>query len=163
VKQLYYLFKTFLLIGATSFGGYMALVAMMRNKMVVKDQSIDDDLIAEGISLATMLPGPVAVNVVAYTGYHKAGVSGALVSIIAVLAPSYLLVLLLTWVYTRAGENIPIESILLGVFPVVAGIILSTGISMGSKICRRWLQYAISAAALVTLFFFKSYWVILVV
>jgi chromate transporter len=163
VKQLYYLFKTFLLIGATSFGGYMALVAMMRNKMVVKDQSIDDDLIAEGISLASMLPGPVAVNVVAYTGYHKAGVSGALVSIIAVLAPSYLLVLLLTWVYTRAGENIPIESILLGVFPVVAGIILSTGISMGSKICSRWLHYVISAAALVALFFFKSYWVILVV
>ena len=163
VKQLYYLFKTFLVIGATSFGGYMALVAMMRDKMVVKDKSIDDDLIAEGISLASMLPGPVAVNVVAYTGYHKAGISGALVSIMAVLAPSYLLVLLLTWLYMRAADNIPIESILLGVFPVVAGIILSTGISMGRRICIHWLHYAICAAALATLFFFKSYWVILVV
>jgi chromate transporter len=163
VKQLYYLFRTFLLIGATSFGGYLALVAMMRNKMVMRDQSIDDDLIAEGISLASMLPGPVAVNVVAYTGYHKAGVPGALVSIIAVLAPSYFLVLFLTVLYSRAGEDIPIESILLGVFPVVAGIILSTGISMGRKICSHWLHYFISCAALVLLFFFKSYWVILVV
>ena len=34
---------------------------------------------------------------------------------------------------------------------------------MGRKICTRWLHYMISAAALVVLYFFKSYWIILLV
>ena len=46
----------------------MSLIAMVRNKMVVRDKSVNDDLITEGISLASMLPGPAAVNVVTYVG-----------------------------------------------------------------------------------------------
>jgi len=163
VKQLLYLFKTFILIGSTSFGGYMTLISMMRNKMVTRDKSVDDNLIAEGISLASMLPGPVAVNVVAYTGFHIAGIAGALVSIISVLAPSFILVLGLTLVYIQAGSKIGFESILLGIFPVVAGVIFSTGVSMGRKICTKLPHYGIAVLSFALLFFLKGYWVILLI
>lgn len=163
MKQLLYLFKTFILIGSTSFGGYMTLISMMRNKMVTRDKSVDDNLIAEGISLASMLPGPVAVNVVAYTGFHIAGIAGALVSIISVLAPSFILVLGLTLVYIQAGSKIGFESILLGIFPVVAGVIFSTGVSMGRKICTKLPHYGIAVLSFALLFFLKGYWVILLI
>lgn len=161
VKHLIYLFKTFIVIGSTSFGGYMALIAIMRNRMVIRDKTIDDNLITEGISLASMLPGPVAVNVVAYTGFHIAGITGALVSVISVLIPSFILVLILTLVYFQADGKIQFDSILLGIFPVITGVILSTGISMGKKVCTKLSHYLIAVVSFIILFFFKGYWPIL--
>lgn len=163
LKQLPYLFKTFLLIGSTSFGGYTSLIAMMRNRMVVRDKSIDDQLITEGISLASMLPGPVAVNVVAYTGFHLAGVSGAIISTLAVLLPSFLLVLILTWTYSHLETGTLITSVLMGIFPVVAGVILATGLSMGKKICTKLPTIAIAVFAFLMLLFFQSYAIIILV
>jgi len=139
----------------------MSLIAMMRNKMVVRDKSISDDLITEGISLASMLPGPVAVNVVTYVGFYVAGIAGALVSMTAVLLPSFLLVLALTWLYLHAGSAFQIDDILKGIFPVVAGIIFATGISMGKKICTSWRHYIIATASFAAVYFFNSYWAIL--
>ena len=54
-----------------------------------------DDML-NGISLATILPGPVAVNTVAYTGYRIRGWAGAVTAATAVMTPSFLLMLLLT-------------------------------------------------------------------
>ncbi len=163
LKKLLYLFRTFILIGSTSLGGYMSLIAMIRSKMVTRDKSIDDHFIAEGISLASMLPGPVAVNVVAYTGFHIAGLSGALVSMIAVLLPSFVLVLSLSWLYSAIETGVTMSNILSGVFPVVAGLILATALSMGKKICTRWSQYLVSGFAFVLLVYFQSYLTILLI
>lgn len=163
VDRYLYLLKTFVVIGATSFGGYMSLIAMLRNRMVVRDKTITDDLVAEGISLASMLPGPVAVNVVTYVGFCVAGVTGALLSLVAVLLPSFMLVLLLTMLYLHAGSTIGIDDILKGIFPVVAGIIFSTGFSMGTKIFREWRHYVIGIASFIVVFFFHTYWSIILV
>lgn len=157
-----YLIRTFVLIGSTSFGGYMSLIAMLRNKMVARDKTITDDLVTEGISLASMLPGPVAVNVVTYVGYYMAGITGALVSMAAVLLPSFILVLAFTWLYLHAGSAVHIDDILKGIFPVVAGIIFSTGISMGKKICTNWRHYVVATASFIAVYFFNSHWAILV-
>ncbi|HMG10042.1 MAG TPA: chromate transporter, partial [Mucilaginibacter sp.] len=77
--SLSYLFYTFLKIGCVSFGGYMALVALMQKLLVDKDEVVDNEIILEGITVASLLPGPLAVNVVAYIGYHLKGKTGALV------------------------------------------------------------------------------------
>jgi chromate transporter len=163
VDRLIYLFKTFIVIGSTSFGGYMALIAVMRNRMVLRDKSIDDNLITEGVSLASMLPGPVAVNVVAYTGFHLAGIAGAVISVVSVLLPSFLLVLFLTYVFIQAGDRAWIDDVLLGIFPVVAAVIFSTGISMAKKTCTTLSQICIAAVSFVLLIVFKGYWIILLV
>jgi len=136
----------------------MSLIAMLRNKMVVRDKSVSDDLITEGISLASMLPGPAAVNVVTYVGYHMAGIPGAMVSMASVLLPSFSLILGLTYFYLYAGDAVQIDDILKGIFPVVAGIIFSTGISMGQKICTDWKHYVIAAISFAAVFLFRSYW-----
>lgn len=141
----------------------MSLIAMMRERMVTRDKSIEDDRISEGLALASMLPGPVAVNVVAYTGFFLCGISGALVSILAVLLPSFALVLALTILFLEAGSMIDVHSILLGIFPVVAGVIFSTGVSMGKKNCTQVFHFVIALAGFLSLLFLKGYWPILLV
>jgi len=156
-RHYWLLARTFLVIGATSFGGYMALIAMIREKLVKEQSIVDDDRITEAIALASLLPGPVAVNVVAFVGFMLGGVPGATVAIIAVLIPSFLLILLLSYLYFQYQSVFDFHSILSGLIPLVIGIILSVGVSMGRKNCVNLRQIAIAVASFVVLFLFKGY------
>ena len=106
-KNLRYLFFRFLKIGATSWGGYMALTAMIEKQMCEIDKAIEEEKVVHAISLASVLPGPVAVNVVAYIGYQLKGIKGALISMTAVLIPCFILMIILSYVYFTYG-NVPI-------------------------------------------------------
>lgn len=127
------LFKEFLIIGSTSFGGYMALIAMVREKFVSKEKLIDDEVIAEGIAISSILPGPVAVNVVSYVGYVLAGIRGAMTSVIAVLIPSLVLVIAFAELYFAYGEFVNAGAILKGMMPVIVALLLSVATSIGLK------------------------------
>ena len=71
------LFWNFFLIGSYSFGGYMALISIVRKELVEKKKVLTDEQILDGISLASILPGPVAVNAVVYYGFILKGIKGA--------------------------------------------------------------------------------------
>ncbi|RZL31895.1 MAG: chromate transporter [Pedobacter sp.] len=78
--SLSYLFQTFFKIGLVSFGGHMALLAVVQREMVDKDKTLDNDVVLDAISIASLLPGPLAVNVVAYIGYYLKGKKGAIIA-----------------------------------------------------------------------------------
>ena len=94
-----YLFGTFLKIGCVSFGGYMSLVSLVQKIMVDKDEALDNEVIIDSIAIASLIPGPLAVNIVANIGYHLKGKTGAFISMLAVLLPACTLMLLLAWSY----------------------------------------------------------------
>ena len=77
--SLSYIFFTFLKLGATAFGGYMSLVAIVQKQLVEVDKKLKEEDLLDGISLTSVLPGPVAVNTIAYVGYHLRGIPGAVV------------------------------------------------------------------------------------
>jgi chromate transporter len=155
--SLAYLFITFLRIGATSWGGFMALISMIQKKVVEQDGKLDNETIMEGISLASVLPGPMAVNVVSFVGYKLGGSKGAFVSIVGVVLPSFLLMLLLSHMYLTWGNIPAMNHFFTGILPAVAAIVLSVAISMGEKNIKDVPQLIIMiiAAAIVT--FSKMY------
>ncbi|WAC15374.1 chromate efflux transporter [Dyadobacter pollutisoli] len=152
-----YLFLTFLRIGATSWGGFMVLISMIQKKVVEKDGNLEANVIMEGISLASVLPGPMAVNVVSFVGYRLGGWTGAFVSVVAVLLPSFLLMLALSHLYFLYG-NIPAMShFFSGILPAVAAIIISVAVNLGEKSIKDLPQIVIAIASAVLIFFSKSY------
>jgi chromate transporter len=152
-----YLFLTFLRIGATSWGGFMALISMIQKKVVEKDGNLEAHVIMEGISLASVLPGPMAVNVVSFVGYRLGGWAGAFVSVVAVLLPSFLLMLILSHLYFLYG-NIPAMShFFSGILPAVAAIIISVAVNLGQKSIKDLPQIIIAVTSAVLIFFSKSY------
>ncbi|SDT31944.1 chromate transporter [Mucilaginibacter mallensis] len=128
-----YLFYTFLKIGAVSFGGYMALVSLVQKIMVDKDETLDNEVIIDSITVASLIPGPLAVNIVAYIGYHLKGKTGALLSMIGVLLPASMLMLLLAWLYFSYAYKFEWANIMHYVVAVVSAIILSTGFNLYKK------------------------------
>ena len=82
-------------------------------------------MIVEGFSLASLLPGPVAVNTVTYIGFSLRSWSGALVSMIAVILPSMVVMIVLAIIYENAGPIPQVSGFLTGVIPVIIAMIFS--------------------------------------
>ncbi len=133
----------FLKIGATSFGGFMAMVSVIQDQMVAKGKVIKNEIILDGISLASVLPGPLAVNVVTYIGYQLKGIYGALISMTAVILPSYFLVLGLTLFYLEYGALPLVDKIFSGIMPAVVAIIIVVAIRMSKKSITDYKQWII--------------------
>ena len=138
-----YLLLNFLKIGATSFGGFLALVSVVQDQMVNRDKAIKNEVILDGISLASVLPGPLAVNVVTYIGYQLNGIKGALLSMTAVTLPSFMLVLGLSWSYFEYGTLPLVENIFSGIMPAVVAIIVIVAIRMAKKSVTDYKQWGI--------------------
>ena len=141
------LFWNFFLIGSLSFGGHMALVAMVRKQLVEKLKVLKDEQVLEGASLAAMLPGPLAVNSVVYYGYILHGIRGAFASFFGVLLPTTLLVLVFAAFYFSVSQ--PDQLHIDYVIPAVAAIIAGVGISMGKQQIRFWSQGILALLALL--------------
>jgi chromate transporter len=151
-----YLFFTFLKIGATSWGGFMALISVVQKNLVEKDKIISDEEVLDGISLASVLPGPVAFNVVTFLGYRIRGIKGALVSMAGIILPSFFLILLLTYFYLQSGDIPAFKSFFAGVLPAVSAIIISVALKMTKKNIKDSKQYIICIVALLALIFMKA-------
>ena len=119
------LFLTFLKTGTISFGGYMMLIAMIRHEFSIRNKIIKKKKILDAITMASFLPGPMAINVASYIGFVLKGWKGAVVSFVAVLLPSFVIMVVFTHLYINS-KNIPgISSFFNGVMPVVAAVIFS--------------------------------------
>ena len=119
------LFLTFLKTGTISFGGYMMLISMIRYEFSIRKKIIKKKKIIDAITMASFLPGPMAINVASYIGFILKGWKGAVVSFVAVLLPSFFIMVIFTHLYINS-KNIPgFSSFFNGVMPVVAAVIFS--------------------------------------
>ena len=75
-------------------------------------------------------PGPIMVNLATYIGSSQAGFLGAVIATLAVVLPSFLIILLVTALLKTALKNKYVQAILRGLKPCVIGIVLATGIYM---------------------------------
>jgi chromate transporter len=161
--SLSYLFLTFLKIGAISWGGFMALVSVVQKHLVEKDKKIADEVILDSISLASVLPGPLAFMVVSYLGYFMRGIKGALVSMVAIILPSFVLILGLTYVYFVYGQLPAFTNFFKGVLPAVAAIIISVALNMAQKNIKDYRQIVILVLSGLCLIFFHSFYTTLII
>jgi chromate transporter len=141
----------FLCIGSTSFGGYMAMISAVQNMIVERHKLLSDRDVLDGVSLASVLPGPVAVNVVAYVGYRLRGGIGALACVCAAVAPGFALMVLFSAVYLQWGQLPAVGKIFMGVVPAVSAIILAAAWNMRRQSVTGWREAALAIAAAAAL------------
>lgn len=145
------LFWMFFKIACTSFGGFMALISMVQNVIVERRKFMSAHDMLDGISLASILPGPVAVNLVAYVGYKLCGGWGALVSAFAVVLPSFVLILILSIAYFRWGQVPAVSKLFMGFLPAVTAIIVAAAWNMSRKAISSVSEGVIAVAAAAVL------------
>lgn len=149
--SLSYIFFTFLKLGATAFGGYMSLVAIVQKQLVEVDKKLKEEDLLDGISLTSVLPGPVAVNTIAYVGYQLRGVPGAIAAFAGIILPSFFLVIFLSWLYFSYGNIPAVKNVFSGITPAITALIVTVAIGMTRKTIKLPAQWTICLLAALLL------------
>src|SRR5712692_2142118 len=117
------LVRYFLRLGTFGFGGPVALVGFMHRDLVEKRQWIAEADYTEGLALAQLAPGPLAAQLGIYLGYVHYRVLGATLAGLAFVLPSFIMVVILGWLYTLYGGLPWMQAAFYGVGASVIGII----------------------------------------
>lgn len=113
----------FLRLGATGFGGPIALAGHMQKALVEERGWITREEYLDGLALAQLAPGPLAAQLAVYIGYIRYGVLGATAVAIAFVLPSFLMVWAISVAYVAYGGLPAMQALFYGVGAVVIGII----------------------------------------
>src|SRR5215212_5458456 len=131
-------------LGTWGFGGPVALVGYMHRDLVERRKWITEADYKEGLTLAQLMPGPLAAQLAIYLGYVHYGVVGATLVGVAFVLPSFLMVLALGWAYVLYGGLSWMQAVFYGVGAAVIGIIAIGGYKLTRKtIGNSWLLWAI--------------------
>ena len=128
------LFLGFLKVGCFAFGGAYGAIPLIRD-VVLTYGWIDEEMLTYMIAVSESTPGPIMVNLATYIGSNQAGFLGAVIATLAVVTPSFLIVLLITTLLQNVLKNRYAQAILRGLKPCVIGIVLATGIYMVVSNC----------------------------
>ena len=123
------LFWTFLKIGAFTFGGGYAMVALLEREFVEDKQWLSREEFLDMVAIAESTPGPVAVNSATYVGYKIEGVEGAAASTLAVCLPSFVVIYLISLVFDRFLQLSAVANAFRGI-QVCVIYLLSAGMKM---------------------------------
>src|SRR5437763_831988 len=90
-------------LGTIGFGGPVALVGYMHRDLVEERRWISEADYKEGLTLAQLMPGPLAAQLAIYLGYVHYGITGATLAGVAFVLPSFLMVVALGAAYVAYG------------------------------------------------------------
>ena len=128
------LFLGFLKVGCFTFGGVYSAIPLIRD--VVRSYGwLSDETLTYMIAVSESTPGPIIVNLATYVGNSQAGFWGAVLATLAVVLPSFFVILLIMGVLKNTLKNKYVQAILRGLKPCIIGIILATGIYMTLHHC----------------------------
>ena len=128
------LFLGFLKVGCFAFGGAYGAIPLIRD-VVMSYRWLSDEMLTYMIAVSESTPGPIMVNLATYIGSNQAGFLGAVIATVAVVLPSFLIILLVTALLKTALKNKYVQAVLRGLKPCVIGIVLATGIYMVISNC----------------------------
>jgi chromate transporter len=151
----------FLKVGSIGFGGGMAIISIMENELVRKRKLLSLDEFLHGVGFGQIL-GSFAINTSLFVGYRLFGVLGGMLSAGAFLFPSLALVIALSHLYFRFHAIPALQGAVEGLSPAVIALIVEAGWSIGKRVLRSPIAFAVAAVALASGFLkINTLWVLL--
>ncbi|MDT3366865.1 MAG: chromate transporter [Bacteroidota bacterium] len=126
------LFGTFFVIGLFTIGGGYAMLSLIQGQVVVDHAWMSESAFTDIVAISQMTPGPIGINTATYVGYdviaglsgsHLLGIVGSLVTTLALVLPSFLIMLAIVRMYTRFNHNPFYEGVMSWLRPAVVGLI----------------------------------------
>ena len=147
------LVRYMLALGTWGFGGPVALVGYMYRDLVEKRRWISESDYKEGLTLAQLMPGPLAAQLAIYLGYVHYRIVGATLVGLAFVLPSFFMVVALGAAYVAYGGIGWMQAVFYGVGAAVIGIIAMSAWKLTTKNVGRdkllWAIFVVSAAVTV--------------
>lgn len=159
---------SYLKIGLFGFGGGYAMLTLIERE-IVGNGWLSETMFTDIVAISQMTPGPIGINSATYIGYSVPqihgfpsplwGLLGSIICTIAVVLPSFLLVLYTSHFIRRHKDSAIIKGVFAGLRPVTIGLIGSAALllcnsaNFGTSGSDVGISIAICAAA-----FTATYW-----
>ncbi|HOA63357.1 MAG TPA: chromate transporter [Bacilli bacterium] len=137
------IFWTFFKIGAFTFGGGYAMIALMEREVVERKGWISSEEILDMIGISESTPGPIAINGATYIGYKVGKVWGAILATLGVVLPAFLVISVLSYFILKFKENQLIEIIFKGIRAGVVVLIFNAAYRLSKQLVKNILTYII--------------------
>jgi chromate transporter len=148
------LFLIFLKIGAILYGSGYVLFAFLDAELVSKGLLTRTQLI-DAIAVGQFTPGPV-FSAVTFVGYQINGISGAVISTIAIFLPSFIFVAVLNPLVKKMRNSKPFSVFLDAVNVASIAIIVSICYQLGKDTITDWRTILIATVSILIAFNYKK-------
>lgn len=128
------LFLTFLKIGLFSYGGGYAMLPFIQDQAIEVHRWLTIHEFLDILGIAQITPGPVSINTATFVGYRTGGILGAITATTAVILPSFIIVLTLSFFIHKFKESKNMRNIFKGLRPIVLGLVASAAVEIGSGV-----------------------------
>ncbi len=147
------IFVNFFRFGCFTFGGGWSIVAQIQKEYVEKKRWITDEELLDFTSVGRSIPGLMVGNASVLFGYQAAGIPGALVALLGVVLPPFLIMIAVTFIYGMVKDNVYVARAMMGVRAAVVPIIVSALVKLFKAGMKDAFCYIIALAALALCLF----------
>jgi chromate transporter len=136
------LFLTFFKIGLFGFGGGYAMLSLIQGEVVSEHAWLTGAEFTDIVAVSQVTPGPIGINSATYVGYAAVthagysaawGMLGSFLATLAVVLPSFLLMLLVVKAFRKYRQNAVVESMFSVLRPTVVGLIAAAAILLMTR------------------------------
>ncbi len=142
----------FLRLGSSGFGGPIALAGYMQRDLIPRGW-ISEEEYKEGLAFSQMMPGPLAAQLAMWIGFIRHGTIGASLVGIVFILPTFLIVLVISYLYV-AYQGLPVvQALFYGMGPVIIAIVAFSAFRLARTTVgsdrRLWMIFVV--VALITI------------
>ncbi|MCC3143918.1 chromate transporter [Halanaerobium sp. Z-7514] len=124
------LMRSFFKVGMFGFGGGYAMISLLQRELERYGWLTMQEFV-DIIAIAQMTPGAIAVNSGTFVGFKStSSIFGAFCATLAVIAPSFILVLLLAHYYKKIKDSDYIKELIRYIRPTVIALIILAALSL---------------------------------
>jgi chromate transporter len=147
VKEYFDLAWTFMVIGASIFGGGYAMMPVLERELIQKRGWVTMDEVMDYFTIAQITPGIIAVNVATFVGFKRKGVPGGIVTTLGLILPGVTLMLIIALCIKRFAEYPVVGHAFTGIRVAVGALILDTLVKLFKGVFKNYKSVVIFAAA----------------
>lgn len=151
------LFLTMLKIGAFTFGGGYAMIAIIESELSSKRNWIGKEEFLDMVAISESTPGPVAVNMATFVGYKIGGVFGSCVATAGVVLPACLILFTISLFFDAFLTLKYVGYAFRGIQACVVYLILSAGLKMLKSMKKNAFNVTIILAVIAAMICFSLF------
>ncbi len=140
----------FFKIGLTAYG--MAILQQIK-ALLIGNKWLTREEVEEGIAMVQFYPGPIMYNLTTYCSYRLKGFGGAALATFLFILPSYLLILLLSWIYFAYGNVGWVRPLFLSLEAMVIGVVVHVFLDFAGRHAVNARGAAVAGLAFLLLIF----------
>lgn len=136
------IFLIFTKIGTFNFGGGYAMLSLIHNEVVVKNQWMTNAEFTDIVAISQSTPGPIGINAATYAGYTSvlhagypewAAVLGSVLASLSIIwLPFVIMILISRYLLTHKDSKI-VKDVFSGLRPAIVGLIAAAAVLLMTK------------------------------